>query len=222
MASAEPIQGRCGAVVKPKPEQGRPGGYCEKHPLAGQTRCGTHGGRAPQNLAAAERRQAQEAAERTVQTLGLRRDIAPEDALLEEIQWCAGHVQWLRQRVQQLEPDALVWGVTEEKDVGSGERPGVDITQSAQPSIWWVLYERERKYLLALIHEAGVQKIEDRRIKLAERQGALLADKGRAYIAGVIDALGLDAASAQPVMQSLFADMLRALAAGSGPLAVTA
>lgn len=190
--------------------------------MKAQTRCGSHGAKAKQNVAAAERRQQEAAAVQAVQTLGLRRDIAPEDALLEEIQWAAGHVAWLRQRVQQLEPEALVWGLTEEKDVGSGEHPGLDVTQSAQPSIWWVLYERERKYLLALVHEAGVQKIEDRRIKLAERQGALLAEGGRAYIAGVIDALGLDRGSAQPVMQRLFAEMLRALAGGSTPLAVSA
>ena len=156
-----------------------------------------------------------------MKTFGLRRDVSPEEALLEELQWCAGHVQWLRGRVQDLEPDALVWGVTEVVDKGASEFTGTDRTEAAQPSIWWVLYERERKHLLALIHEAHTAKIDERRIVLAERQGTRLAESGRAYIAGVIDALGLDATAAAPIMQRLFADMLRSLAGGA-PLAVGA
>jgi hypothetical protein len=215
MASAEPTEGRCGALIRKGDQAGM---YCTKAPMKGQARCGSHGGKAPQAIAAASKRIAEQQMAQAVHTLGLRRDISPEDALLEEIEWAAGHVQWLRQQVQALEPDALVWGLTESKDVGSGEFGGVDRTEAAQPSTWWVLYERERKYLLALIHEAGVQKIEDRRVRLAERQGTQLAERGRAYIAGVIDALHLDQAAA-PVMQRLFADMLRSLA--GGPLAVT-
>ena len=63
--------------------------------------------------------------------------------------------------------------------------------------------------------------LDERRVRLAESQGARLAESGRAYIAGVIDALGLDATAAAPIMQRLFADMLRSLAGGA-PLAVGA
>jgi hypothetical protein len=165
------------------------GERCGLAPARGATVCKWHGAGAPQVRAAAERRLAHEAAERAVATLGLRRDIGPEEALLEELQWTAGHVAWLRQRVQDLDPEALVWGVTEEKDVGSGERPGLDVTQSAQPSIWWELYRQERKHLLAVIHEANTARIDERRIRLAEQQGSLVAEVIRRSFDGVLAAL---------------------------------
>jgi hypothetical protein len=186
MASAEPTDGACAALIRKGDDAGK---FCTKPPMRGQARCGSHGGRAPQNVAAAERRLAHEAAEKAVATLGLRRDVGPEEALLEELQWTAGHVAWLRQRVQDLDPEALVWGVTEEKDVGSGERPGLDVTQSAQPSIWWELYRQERKHLLAVIHEANTARIDERRIRLAEQQGSLVAEVIRRSFDGVLAAL---------------------------------
>jgi hypothetical protein len=78
--------------------------------------------------------------------------------------------------------------------------------------------ERDRAAMFAT--KALAAGIAERQVRLAESQGALLAERGRAYIAGVIDALGLDQAAAAPVMQRLFADMLRSLA--GGPLQVTA
>lgn len=53
-------------------------------------------------------------AEHAVATYGLPRDIDPSEALLDEVRWTAGHVSWLRDRIQELEQDALVWGVTEQ------------------------------------------------------------------------------------------------------------
>jgi hypothetical protein len=57
--------------------------------------------------AAAERRVAEAAARETmakaVRTLGLPIDVDPGKALLDEIHWTAGHVAWLRDKVQELE-----------------------------------------------------------------------------------------------------------------------
>lgn len=197
------------------------GKRCGLAPAPGATVCKWHGAGAPQVRAAAERRIAHEVAERAVATLGLRRDIGPEEALLEELQWTAGHVAWLRQRVQELDPEALAWGVTEEKDVGSGEHPGLDTTSAAVPSVWWELYRAERKHLLAVIHEANTARIDERRIRLAEQQGSLVAEVIRRSFDGVLEALqrlGLAAVLAEAwpaLVRDVVGRELRALGSAS-------
>lgn len=183
-----PQEGRCGAV-RERDEKGTPIRWCRKYPMRGSTRCERDGAAAPQVRAAVERRQAEDAARAAVATYGLRRDVDPREALLEELQWTAGHVTWLRQQVQQLAPQDLVWGLTEEKDVGSGEHPGLDITQAAKPSVWWDLYMQERKLLLALLKEAREARIEERRIELAEKHGALVAEVIRASFGAMLTQL---------------------------------
>ena len=108
-APGQVIDGRliCGA----KNKKGEP---CGLGPVPGATRCGRHGGKAPQVKAAAERRLAEQKAKdimtNAVRTLGLPVDIDPGKALLDEIHWTAGHVAWLREKVQELESEDLVWG----------------------------------------------------------------------------------------------------------------
>jgi hypothetical protein len=135
-----------------------------------------HGGGAPQVRAAAERRLAAEEARLAVVTYGLPRDIDPADALLEEVCRTAGHVAWLEQRVRELSPEEIVWGRAEEVEKGSSEFPGTDTTQRAAPNVWVVLYREERKHLVDVCATAIKIGIEERRVRLAERQGALLAD----------------------------------------------
>jgi hypothetical protein len=211
MASSEPIAGRCGAQVSVS-ERNPKGGYCELPPMKAQARCGSHGGRAPQNLAAAERRQQKAAAEAAVRTFGLRRDVSAEDALLEELQWTAGHVAWLRDRVMELQPDALVWGVSSEVDKRSSDFPGVDTTSEAVPNVWLTVYQRERQHLLAVAAAILKAGIDERRVRLAERQGALVADLIRALFAD--PELGLTAEQAQRA-PAVAARHLRQLAGGA-------
>ncbi len=183
----------------------RAGEPCKNGPLPGQRVCRMHGGRSPQAKAAGERRVQEQAAAAAVATLGIPVDVSPTDALLEEVRWTAGHVQWLRRRVQELheEPthqaftldgrpvgtanpsgrDALVWGTTKVVDKGSGEHPGTDTTQEARPSIWYDLYERERKHLVAVCQAAIKAGVEERRVRLAEQQGELVGNVIKAILA---------------------------------------
>lgn len=199
MASAGPIDGRCGAKTSG-------GGYCSKRPMTGQRRCGTHGGRAPQAIAAAERRQQEAAALQAVRTFGLRRDVTAEDALLEELQWTAGHVAWLRDRVAELSPEALVWGRTSEVAKEATEFPGVDTTSEAQPNIWLTLYQRERAHLLAVGTAVVKAGVEERRVRIAERQGVLVAG----VLRGALTDLGHDLGD--PRVLQVVSTRLRALA----------
>ena len=155
----------------------RPPGWGTDHPGAG--RCKLHGGCAPSGRAAA----AVEAATLAVKTYGLPRDISPTDALLEEVRYTAGHVAWLREKVREIEDQDLVWGRTEEVDRGSGEFAGIDVTHAAKPNMWLELYYRERAHLVAVTKAAISAGIEERRVKLAEAQGALLNDVIRRILA---------------------------------------
>lgn len=143
----------------------RSGKRCEKTPMKGQTICASHGGKAKQNLAAAERRQQEQEARKAVVTYGLSQEIEPHKALLEELYRTRGHVCWLEQWIQDSNDIDL------HQTVGGGE-----FSQPRQvPSVWLELYQSERKHYAQLAIACIRAGIEERRIKLAEDQGALLA-----------------------------------------------
>ena len=208
-AAGQVVDGRliCGA----KNKKGEP---CGLGPVPGAKRCGRHGGKAPQVQAAAARRVAEAAAQeqmvKAVRTLGLPIDVDPGKALLDEIHWTAGHVAWLRGKVQELEEEDLVWGKTQHED-GVGPQGVVDVTtEKAGPSVWYELYMKERDHLAKVCSLALRAGIEERKVKLAESQGLLVAD----VIRRILGALGLT-----PEQQSLVPEIvpreLRALAAGA-------
>ncbi|HEY9356503.1 MAG TPA: hypothetical protein VIQ52_09390 [Arthrobacter sp.] len=164
--------------------------------------------------AAAERRIAEqevrEQMTKAVRTLGLPVDVDPGKALLDEIHWTAGHVAWLREKVQELEADELVWGKEKHED-GVGPQGVVDVTtEKAGPNVWYDLYLKEREHLAKVCALALRAGIEERRVKLAENQGLLVAD----VIRRILYALGLT-----PEQQSLVPEIvpreLRALATGN-------
>lgn len=163
---------RCTATAKGTGEQ------CKRPPAVGATVCVKHGAAAPQVRAAAQRRLTEQRAEKLVATYGLPVDVSPIEALLEEIRWTAGHVAWLRERVRELEEEALVWGTTKVKEGGDDR----GTTEAAAPSVWLDLYQRERTHLVKVCSEAIRAGIEERRVKLAEQQGELVAQAIRAIL----------------------------------------
>lgn len=159
------------------------GERCKRYPIRGGTVCAIHGGKTPVVAAAARRRLEEAEAEKAVVLFGARRDVMPGAALLEEVQWTAGHVGWLRLKVQELEARELEWSLTKRKDSADG----VEETHEASPSVWYSLYERERKHLIAASTAALRAGVEERRVRLAESQGQQVA----AVIQRVLDGLGL-------------------------------
>lgn len=146
------------------------------HP--GEGRCALHGGKTPSHRVKAQ----VAAATQAVKTYGLPLDVSPTEALLNEVKWTAGHVAWLRERVQELEAEALAWGKTSEVDKGATEFVGVDTTHAAAVNLWVELYQKERKHLLDVCKAALSAGVEERRVRLAEQQGALLASVIRAVL----------------------------------------
>jgi len=165
------------------------GAQCGQIAMRGQNVCKIHGGKAPQALAKAEERLTEDRARVLVETYGRKIETTATEALLDEVKWSAGHVAWLRERVQKIEVDAvvagadrehpLVWGITREKT--GGEDRGT--TTEAAPNVWLKLYQQERTHLVKVCSEAIRAGIEERRIKLAEQEGALVAQAIRAILA---------------------------------------
>lgn len=78
-----------------------------------------HGGRAPQVVAAAQRRLDAAAAAEAVATFGLPREVDPLQALMEEVHRTTGYVAWLESLISLL-PEADL----KQRDVtGRFERP---------------------------------------------------------------------------------------------------
>jgi hypothetical protein len=171
MPSPEPIAGRCGAVVKPKPEQGRDGGFCTLPPMTGQTRCGQHGGRAPQAKAAAVRR----LQEREIRVAAARygfpvnEDVRSSQAMQEGLNEAYGNVLALRNLVQRMAPEALTWGTTQVVSVGASQFPGEDITQAGGAAPLVKLYGEERDRLHRIALDCAKLGIEAARLRLDEQ-----------------------------------------------------
>ena len=192
----------CGGKNRQGKPCGNAAGYKTDHPGAGN--CHFHGGSSPNG----RKHATEEAARRAVVTYGLPRDISPSDALLEEVRYTAGHVAWLREKVAELEDSDLVWGVIEQVDRGSGEFAGIDTTEAAKPNVWLELYYRERKHLVDVTKAAISAGIEERRVKLAEQQGAILVGVIRA----ILDDLHLSAEQ-QAMVSEVVPRRLRAVSA---------
>ena len=171
------------------------GVQCARYAIEGASTCRVHGSGSRKAKAAAARRveeaKAAREAEKAVTTLGLSKDVSPSEALLEEVRWTAGHVDWLRDRVRDLEHDELVWGKTKEKSgsLDPDRLPAAEVTESAAPSVWYDLYERERKHLVAVCTAALRAGVEERRVALAESQGALVGQAFGRILDGMYDAL---------------------------------
>lgn len=162
---------------------------CNAWAIKGGTVCRSHGGSIKHVRDAANRRLAEQEAAKTVATLGARLDITPSEALLEEVQWTAGHVAWLRAKVQDLNRDDdgggggdLTWGITR-METGLAAKT----IEEAKPSIWYTLYAQERDRLITATTAALKAGVEERRVHLAEQQGQLIAT----VIHRILDALHL-------------------------------
>ena len=194
------LSGRCSARTKR--------GRCKAWPVRGAAVCVTHGGAAPQVRAAAGRRIAVAEWARSFGEPAA--DADPTSTVLNEIRWSTGHVAWLRTRVQETEPEALVWGTVSEVDRTGGQFPGVDITRAAKANAWLTLYGTERDRLTRMCEVAHRMGIDARQIELAEQLGQLIAD----LLREVLDELNLSdtqlqtAAAAVPRQLQLLATRL--------------
>lgn len=156
---------RCGAKT-------RAGGTCANPPVNGTTRCRMHGGASPQAKAKGAERLAQQAATRELTRLGItRREVHPAEALIELVHYQASVVDFWRHKVSELDQDDLTWGRTKVKT--GGDDAGT--TEEAKPNIAYALLGEASDRLAAYASAALKAGVEERKVRLAESQGALVA-----------------------------------------------
>ena len=162
---------------------------CGLRPVTGLTVCQMHGGRSPQAQAKSAQLKAKAKAAREVARLGARLDVHPAEALIDLVQWTAGEVAYWRDVVTAVDADgghrALTWGVTRVKDGGDDR----GTTTAAAPHVAYQMLTSASDRLATYAAAALRAGVDERRVQLAERQGALVAD----VIRGVLDALNLSA-----------------------------
>lgn len=174
-------EGRDSRLCGAKKRQGegdcrRPAGWGTNH--VGEGPCKLHGGSTPTVSRGARLTLVDRKARELMATYGLPIEISAEQGILEEVHRTAGHVAWLQDVVRNLEPEDLVWGITQKKS--GGEDWGT--TEAAEPNVWLKLYREERAHLAKVCADAIRCGIEERRVKLAEQQGQLVANVIRAIL----------------------------------------
>jgi hypothetical protein len=137
--------------------------------------------------------------------------IDPAEVLLQEIRRTAGHIEWLREQIQLSDPTTFVkslWLVRRQS--GYINPREIDLSAfSDAGSLWVDLYLAERKHLAAICRTALAAGIEERRVRLAERQAENL---GRAII-GMLGDLGIDA-EAEEVRSTVYRWLILATTGG--------
>lgn len=114
-------------------------------------------------------------------------DVDPGAALLEEIRVTLAHVQWLRGKVAEPSSQECTWGTIHHEEGVGPEGPIDGTTEKAEPSVRYQLYCRGRDHLVKVSAAALKAGIEERKVRLAEQQGQLVA----AFLKQIFDALHL-------------------------------
>jgi hypothetical protein len=142
--------------------------------MEGSDLCRNHGGAYPLVRAKAARTLATQRAEQIMATLGAHpTDTDPVEGLHLVICWSRTHMDWLRERVQELLPSALTWG---DYEVVESQLRGMQIKQRAQVNAWLDLYYRERAFFTDACAKAIHAGLAEREVRLEEQRGALIAD----------------------------------------------
>jgi hypothetical protein len=117
-------------------------------------------------------------------------DTDPAEVLLQEIRRTAGHIEWLRSNLAQSDPEVFVrtlW--LTKRQSGFIRDTEIDMDDWSQAGAMWLeLYQSERRHLAGICRTALAAGIEERRIRLAERQAERIGEA----IRGMLYDLGID------------------------------
>lgn len=174
----------------------RNGEQCRAKPITGGTRCGKHGGAAPQVQAKARERVIEQNARGILGRIDPEAPVEnPVETLIKLIQAKSAEVGWLRSKVQELDENELTWGLIEHRE-GQGPEGPIDVqTRRAEQNIWWKLLREAENQLASWAAMAIKAGVEERRIRLEESQGQLVSQ----VIRTILDALNLTPTQAQLV-----------------------
>jgi hypothetical protein len=149
------------------------GGICHKSagwntPHKGFGHCRLHGGMTQSHQQQADR----DAAERAVIRFGLRRDIAPHDALLEAVHRAAYNVREIEAVLAQIDRERLTHGIVKTVQLPDGKRR---VEAAAARSVWLDLYGEWHDRLVRAAAEAIRCKVAERQVEIVKRQAEQLA-----------------------------------------------
>ena len=195
---------RCSAMAKSTGKQ------CTRRPIVGLAVCPMHGGATPSSRGKRQDFIDVTNLKEEVARLGGRRDIHPAEALLDLVYWTAGEVDYWRDRVRELQDDELVWGLTQHRE-GIGPEGPINVrTSEAKPNIVYAMLERASDRLASYAMAALKAGVDERRVRVAEQQGALVAT----VIRDILTDLGLSKAQ-EALVSEVVPRHLRALTAES-------
>lgn len=101
-------------------------------------------------------------------------DIGPAEALLWRVRKIAREVADLDEVVAALQREELVWGTVSEEAFDAGNGPAVKTVKAARLNTWLVLRAQREAALQSACEAALRANIEERLVRLAEQQGALI------------------------------------------------
>ena len=181
---------------------------CARLPHPGSTVCVKHGGGAPQVRRAAAARLDKANALKEAAMFVQSRDIDPITALLETVQFTAGEVDYWRAKVADLDEDDVAgMGVTKTEVGEEKGQPTNLVTREATEHLYVRLLHEATDRLAKYASLALRAGCEERRVRLAEQQGAMVAIAVRR----ILDALDLSPAQ-QELIPTVVPRELRALA----------
>ena len=166
----------CGA----KNRQGAP---CGRWAMRGQTRCDMHGGKNPNNLAAAQRRMATAELEELISTQAPPIPVEPHTAILAMIHAAAGRVAFWQRMVDTLDPEQMVWGTTRVKTGGHD----TGRTEEARHHIAYTSLVEESDRLVKYADAALRAGVEAERVRIAREDGQRIAR----VLTGFLERVGL-------------------------------
>lgn len=140
------------------------GERCRKSAMTGLDVCRAHGG---QGKYAREKSARAKLAQ-------FARPISEDDAeanpyvgFLTDYRRTVARIRYFDEKIIELKSEKdLVWGVTEEKYVGSGEFPGTDVTKQAKMNVYYEAQFRERQHLLNLTKIWIGANLEEKRLSI--------------------------------------------------------
>lgn len=163
---------------KPHPrcdKHNRAGGPCGHMPVTGTTTCPLHAGKALSVI------RQEVATTRALADLDLDMESAnPLDELLTEVARASAAVRWLSDKVNTLDDDEVVAGITQKEQDTSDASYIVTTKERIHP--WIVLWQNERDRLARVCKMTLDAGVDERRVRLAESQGRMIVDVIRATL----------------------------------------
>lgn len=182
----------CGATTNTGARCQRTAGAATDH--VGYGTCSFHGGNTPQLKAVAARYMGVDVIDKMTNAYGygVPLELGPHEALLQEVRRTGGHVAWLAEQIS-------FWDM--------------DTSEFITPvrAQWIELYHKEREMLTKVAKAAVDAGVEERRVRLAEQQGAMMLQAFNA----VFDGLGLTVEQRR-LLPKLVPPILRGITSGEG------